>query len=162
MLQNSAISLVGLPALGSDAVECYRDMTLSRRRNVTTPEAVMANSKKPASTYHVDGRVSIALDALDEKQKKAVGRVIRDRDHFLAYAAGCGKVERISKKRSVYALSVPTDLSIIYQKLGDDIEVLDLMGQAILRRYRAKGKSGATDSRRKSKTRRSTERATRS
>ena len=96
------------------------------------------------------------VNALDEKQKKAVSRVIRDRDHILAYAADCDEVETISKKRSVYALSVPSDLSIIYQRSGDDIEVLDLMGQAILRRYGVKRKSGRTDSLTKPKTRRST------
>ncbi len=109
-------------------------------------------TKKSPSKYHVDGRVAIALDALDKRQQKAVGKVIRDRDHFLAYAADRDKVETISKKRSVYALSVPTDLSIIYQVTGDDIEVLDLMGEAILRRYGAKKKPGRTNSLKKTET----------
>ena len=125
---------------------------MPRQHNFMRPEDAMAITKKPASWYHVDGRVSIALDALDEKQKKAVGKVIRDRDHFLAYAADCRKVETISKKRSVYALSVPTDLSIIYQVSGDAIEVLDLMGEAILRRYGAKKRPGRTNSQKKTET----------
>jgi hypothetical protein len=100
----------------------------------------MAISKKTASGYHVDVRVYIALDALNDKQKKAVDEVIRDRDHFLAYAANHHNIETISKKESVYSLSVPTDLNIIYQISGDDIEVLDLMGEAFLRRYGAKKK----------------------
>ena len=110
----------------------------------------MPITKKPTSNYHVDGRVSIALDALDEKNKKAISKVIRDRDHFLAYA-DCGTVETISKKRSVYAVSVPTDLSIIYRVSGDHIEVLDLMGKAVLRRYGAK-KPGRTKSHKKTAT----------
>jgi hypothetical protein len=127
-------------------------MAMSRQHNFMRPEAALAITKTPANRYHVDVRVSIALDALDEKQKKAVGKVIRDRDHFLAYAADRRKVETISKKRSVYALSVPTDLNIIYQVSGDDIEVLDLMGEAILRRYGAKKKSGHTNSQKKTET----------
>ncbi len=111
----------------------------------------MASSTKPASGYHVDERVSIALDALDEKQRKAVGKVIRDRDHFLAYAADRDKLQ-ISKKRSVYALGVATDLRIIYQISGEDIEVLDLMGEGILRRYGAKKKPGQTGSPKKTVT----------
>jgi len=104
---------------------------------------VMAITKKPARRYHVDGRVAIGLDALDEFQKKAVGEVIVDREHFLAHAADHRKVETISEKGSVYALSVPTGLNIIYKVSGGDIEVLDLMGKETLRKYGAK-KKGAS------------------
>jgi hypothetical protein len=114
-------------------------------KNLTTTGAAMATTKKLARGYRIDERVSIALDALREKQKKAVANVIRDRDHFLAYAADREKFE-ISKKRSVYALSVPSDLRIIYQISGDDIVVLDLMGEAVLRRYGAKKKPSQSSS----------------
>jgi hypothetical protein len=99
---------------------------------------VVAITKKPARGYHVDGRVSIALDALNDTQKRAVGEVVVDLDHFLAHTADSGKVETISKTRSVYALSVPVGLNIIYKKTGESIEVLDLMGEETLRRYGAK------------------------
>jgi hypothetical protein len=41
--------------------------------------------------------LSIALDALDDKQKEDVGGVITDRDHFIASTAASRKVRRISK-----------------------------------------------------------------
>jgi hypothetical protein len=52
----------------------------------------MAIVKKPMQGFKIDGRVSIALDALTEKQKKAVGGVLTDRDHFLASTADRRKV----------------------------------------------------------------------
>jgi hypothetical protein len=102
----------------------------------------MAITRKPAQRYYVDGRVAIGLDALDDAQKKAVCDVIIDRDHFLAHAADRRKVETISKKMSLYALSVPTGLNLIYKNSGGDIEVLDLMGNATLRKYGAKNRAG--------------------
>ena len=98
----------------------------------------MAMTKKPAQRYYVDRRVAIGLDALDDTQKMAVGEVIIDRDHFLAHAADRHKVETISKRGSMYALSVPAGLKIIYKVRGENIEVLDLMGEGFLRRYARK------------------------
>ena len=98
----------------------------------------MAITKKPAQTYNVDQRVSIGMDALDNIQKRAVGEVIVDRDHFLAHASDPQKVETISKRGSVYSLSVPIGLKIIYKMSGEGIEVLDLMGKEILSKYGAK------------------------
>jgi hypothetical protein len=90
---------------------------------------------KKSPDYQVDGRVSIALDALDDKQKRAVGGVITDRDHFIASTADSRKVRRISRNDPFYALKVPSGLRIIYSKVGDDIVILDLMHQATLDRY---------------------------
>ena len=75
---------------------------------------------------------------MDDTQKMAVGEVIIDRDHFLAHIADRHKVETISKRDSMYALSVPAGLKIIFKVSGEDIEVLDLMGEEFLRRYGAK------------------------
>ena len=65
-------------------------------------------------------------------------RLSRTAPHFLAHAADQRKVEAISTKGSVYALSLPTGLNIIYKVTGGDIEVLDLMGKETLRKYGAK------------------------
>jgi hypothetical protein len=43
---------------------------------------------------------------------------------------------------SLYALSVPSGLNLIYRDSGGDIEVLDLMGTGALRNYGAKKKAG--------------------
>ena len=109
----------------------------------------MAITRKPAQRYHVDGRVAIGLDALNDAQKKAVGDVIIDRDHFLAHVADRRKVETISKKMSLYALSVPSGLNLIYKDSGGDIEVLDLMGNG------TPASSTAPRTRRAARTRRS-------
>ena len=88
--------------------------------------------------YQVDGRVTIALDALDDTQKQAVGEVITDRAHFLASTADTKKVRRISRDRPLYTLKVPSGLRIVYSQVGDDIVVMDLMRQATLDRYGSK------------------------
>ena len=90
---------------------------------------------KNSPGYQVDGRVSIALDALDDKQKRAVGGVISDRAQFLASTADSRKVRRISKDQPLYTIKVPSGLRIIYSKVGDEIVVMDLMRQATLDRY---------------------------
>jgi hypothetical protein len=95
---------------------------------------VMRDIKK-SPDFQVDGRVSIALDALDDKQKRAVGGVIIDRDHFIASTADSRKVRRISRNDPFYALKVPSGLRIIYSKVGDDIVVMDLMHQVTLDTY---------------------------
>ena len=89
----------------------------------------MAMAKKPPYEFRVDDRVHIGLDALDDSQKKAVHKAIMDRDHFLAHAADRRNVETISKKESIYAVSVPVGLRIIYKVSGEDIEILDLVGE---------------------------------
>ena len=101
----------------------------------------MAKTKKPAQRYRVDGRVAIGLDALNDAQKKEVDEVIRDRDHFVARVADRLKVETISDKMSLYALSVPSGLSVIFKESGGDIEILDLMGTEVLRNYGATTKA---------------------
>jgi hypothetical protein len=102
---------------------------------------------KNSPGYQVDGRVSIALDALDDKQKQAVGGVISDRAQFLASTADSRKVRRISKDQPLYTLKVPSGLRIIYSKVGDEIVVMDLMRQATLDRYgrkASKARNGGT------------------
>jgi len=90
---------------------------------------------KKSPGYQIDGRVAIALDALDEKQKETVRGVLTDRAHFIASTADGRKVRRISKDEPFYALSIPSGLRIIFSKVGDDIVVMDLMRQATLDRY---------------------------
>jgi hypothetical protein len=107
---------------------------------------IMAVTKKTPG-YQIDGRVSIALDALDDDQKKVVGGVITDRDHFLASMADSKRVRRISKDQSLYTLKVPSGLRIIYSKVGDEIVVMDLMRQTTLDKYgrkTSKPKTGGT------------------
>jgi hypothetical protein len=102
---------------------------------------------KNSPGYQVDGRVSIALDALDDKQKQAVGGVISDRAQFLASTADNRNVRRISKDQPLYTLKVPSGLRIIYSKVGDEIVVMDLMRQATLDRYgrkACKARNGGT------------------
>src|SRR5260221_13071994 len=92
---------------------------------------VMAVTKKTPG-YQVDGRVSIALDALDDKQKRAVGGVITDRARFLESTSDSRKVRRISREQPLYSLKVPSGLRIIYSQVGDRFVVMDLMRQATL------------------------------
>jgi hypothetical protein len=112
---------------------------------------VMAVTKKTPG-YQIDGRVSIALDALDDKQKQAVGGVITDRDHFLASMADSKKVRRISKDQCLYTLKVPSGLRIIYSKVGDEIIVMDLMRQTTLDRYGPKTSKPRTGGTKKART----------
>jgi hypothetical protein len=95
---------------------------------------VMAVTKKSPG-FQIDGRVSIALDALDNEQKQSVGEIITDREHFIASTADSRKVRKISKNDPIYALRVPSGLRIIYSKVGDDIVVMDLMHQTTLDTY---------------------------
>ncbi len=98
----------------------------------------MPNMKRSSAGYQIDGRVSIALDALNDKQKQDVTRVIADRDNFIASAANRRRVRKISKDNPVYALSVPSGLRIIFSKVGEDIVVMDLMRQAVLDQFGAR------------------------
>jgi hypothetical protein len=110
---------------------------------------------KKSPGYQVDGLVSIALDALDDKQKRAVGGVITDRARFLESTSDSRKVRRISREQPLYSLKVPSGLRIIYSQVGDEIVVMDLMRQATLDQYGRKGadlKSGRTNVRTVKKT----------
>ena len=89
--------------------------------------------KKPG--FHVDGRVSIALDALSDEQKQLVGGVITDRGSFLASASDRRKVQRLSKDEPLYALKAPAGLRIVFSQVDDEIVVIDLMNQATLDQY---------------------------
>lgn len=82
--------------------------------------------------YRVDGRVAIALDALDDEQKREVTGVLADRARFIASTADRRKVRKISKGDPLFALSIPFGLRIIYSRVGDDIVVMDLMHKANL------------------------------
>jgi len=101
---------------------------------------------KKSPDYQIDGRVSIALDALDELQKQAVAGVISDRDHFIASTADSRKVRKVSKNDPFYALKGPSGLRIIYSKVGDNIVIMDLMHQATLDRYARPNASKAKNS----------------
>jgi hypothetical protein len=82
---------------------------------------------KESPGYQIDGRVAIALDALDDKQKQAVAGVLADRARFVARTADRRRVRKLSKDDPLYALSIPSGLRIIYSRVGDDIVVMDLM-----------------------------------
>ena len=90
---------------------------------------------KRSHGYKVDSRVSIALDALDDVQKRAIGSVITDRDHFIQNIMDPRKVQRLSERDSLYSLKIPSGLRIIYSRKGEDIEVIDLMRQVTLDRF---------------------------
>jgi len=96
--------------------------------------------ERKATDFKIDARVSIALDALSEKQKKSVGGLLSDRAHFVAGMANRRKNRKVSVSEPVYALSASPGLNIIYKLSGDDIEVLDLMGDATLQRFAPKGR----------------------
>jgi hypothetical protein len=87
---------------------------------------------KKSPGYQVDQRVSIALDALDDAEKQAIGDILKDRAHFLASTADPRKVRRITEDHPLYALSVPAGLRLIYSRVGDEIVVMDLMHKANL------------------------------
>ena len=56
--------------------------------------------------YRIDGRVAIALDALDDKQKQAVAGVLTGRARFLASTAERRRVRKLSEDDPLYALSI--------------------------------------------------------
>ncbi len=66
----------------------------------------MAGTKKSAG-YRIDGRVSIALDALNDKQKQDVGEVITDREHFIARTADSRSVGKNLQRRSILRAAGP-------------------------------------------------------
>lgn len=87
---------------------------------------------KMSPGYQIEGRVSIAFDALSDEQRSAVAGVIADREHFIAGLANRRKVRRLSKRDPFYALSVPHGLRIVFSKVGDEIVVMDLMRKETL------------------------------
>ena len=97
--------------------------------------------KNASPGFRIDGRVSIALDALSEKQKEIVSGLLSDRERFVAGTAERHKNRKVSESDPIYALCATTGLNIIYSLSGDDIEVLDLMGDATLRRFATKRRS---------------------
>jgi len=111
------------------------------------PEALLyPNELVVIEGYKIDERVAIALDALDDDQREVLHSVLRDREHFLSRAADPRNVRRISKSQPIYALKVPSEMTIIYKRTGDEIEVLDLMGETTLERYGAKQKATRPES----------------
>ncbi len=82
----------------------------------------MADIKK-SPDHQIDGRVSIALDALDDEEKRAIEGVTIDRDHFIAGTSDSRKDRRISKNDPFYALKGPSGLRIIYSRVGNDIVI---------------------------------------
>ena len=95
----------------------------------------MASVKGHPKEYKVEGRVSIALDALDEKRKEVVKKVLMDRENFVASTIGPRRSRRISRKRPIYSLKGPDGLRIIYSKKNDKIIVMDLMQERTLRQF---------------------------
>ncbi len=105
------------------------------------PAEKKAAPKKPAPGFKVDGRISIALDALSAKQKEIVGGLLSDRERFVEGTAERRKIRKVSESDPIYALSASAGLNIIYRLSGADIEVLDLMGDATLQRFATKRRS---------------------
>ena len=99
--------------------------------------------EKPAQGFHIQKRVFIHLDALSEEEKRVVGDVLCDRDHFVASTSDLSKVRKISESESVYAFSILPGVNLIYKVSGEEIEVLDMMAEAIMRRFAPKKKSKA-------------------
>jgi hypothetical protein len=125
----------------SEGKHIQRDPSFSLS-NVVNPSIPLVDAacEKPRTTplYRIDPRVLIALDALGAEQRRTVSHVIADRERFLAYAADAHNVRTISEEESTCALSVPGGITIIYKAVGDEVEVLDVMGEPFLRRYGAK------------------------
>ncbi len=96
---------------------------------------------KSSDAFQIDDRVAIAIDALDEQQKAAVGELLSDREHFLTHTSQRHRVRKISKSQPVYAVNILRGLDLIYEVAGDAIHVLDLMSTATLERFGAKEKS---------------------
>ena len=89
-----------------------------------------------ATGYKVDGRVSIALDALGDEQKRFVKDVISDKENFIRSTSSRGAVRRLTGKQPLYVLRGPGDLRIIYSKTDDAITVKDLMQKHTLNYFR--------------------------
>ncbi len=89
--------------------------------------------------FRVERRVRIGLDALDDWEKEVIGPLIGDRERFLAAQADPGRVEKISDEQSLYTLSLPSDLRLVFSKIGETIVIVDLMNKEFLDYF---GKNG--------------------
>ncbi len=69
--------------------------------------------------------------------------MLSDRDHFVASTADLGKVRKVSRSEPVYALRILPGVNLIYKVSGEEIEVLDLMAEALMRRFAPKKKRNA-------------------
>ncbi|MHC5541475.1 hypothetical protein ACYOEI_24915 [Singulisphaera rosea] len=101
----------------------------------------MATVIKKDVDFRVENRVAIALDALSSDEKRAVNGVLSDRESFLKHAKAGSRVRRISENRPVFAVDILPGLALIYQISGDEVVVIDLMGQGALLRYATKATS---------------------
>ncbi len=97
----------------------------------------MSIIEKPGQGFHIQKRVFIGLDSLSEEEKRTIRDALSDRDHFIASTADLGKVRKVSRSEPIYAFRVLSDVNIIYKVSGEEIEVLDLMAEAPMRRYAA-------------------------
>jgi hypothetical protein len=105
------------------------------------PAVKKPTPKNASPGFNIDGRVSIAFDALSDRQKKIVGGLLSDRERFVAGTSERRKIRKVSESDPIYALSASTGLNIIYKLSGADIEILDLMGDATLQRFATKRRS---------------------
>lgn len=91
--------------------------------------------------FEIDRRVAIAIDALTPKQKEGLGQVLCDKEHFIKYASVPGRTQRLSAKEPVYEMRVGSSgLRLIYSKVGDNIDVLDVMHKKTMDRFGPKKK----------------------
>ena len=98
----------------------------------------MSTTIKSSDGLQIDGRVSIAMDALGTRQKRVVRRVLSDRESFLSLTSGGRRARKVSISQPIYAVSVPPGLDIIFRVSGEAIEIMDLMGTATFKRFAAK------------------------
>lgn len=92
----------------------------------------MPTMKKIVTGYKVNGRISIAYDALNESDRTLVDDVVMNPDHFIAQISVPGRATQIMGTPLLYSVSLSAELSAIYRKSGNKIEVIDLMRKATL------------------------------
>ena len=93
----------------------------------------------------IDPRVNIAMDALTLSQRKAVSKVLQDREHFLDYTGRPGSsTQKLSAGKTLYKTRVgSSELRLIYSVDGDMVSVLDLMNNRTMNRLGPKKKKSA-------------------
>ena len=104
----------------------------------------MSTIDTPAQGYHIHRRVSFGLGALSEEEKRTIRDVLSSRDRLVASTADPGRVRRVSRSEPIYALSILSDVNIIYKVSGGEIEVPHLMSEPLMRQFAPKRKSDAT------------------